>query len=95
MSEWTLNRIMGQVCHDSTDGMGPRFEQLVELAIDRESRLVWDARFKNRKVDLYACEGELRQRNEILVGLQAALERRKAVLTDWESGLRPKGVASV
>lgn len=71
-------------------GMGRRFEQRVELALERESRRVWQGRFKNRKADIDACEEELKQRNKILVGLQAALETRKAILADWEKDLKSR-----
>jgi phage baseplate assembly protein W len=68
-------------------GMGPRFEQRIDIALERESRRVWEARFKNRKADIDACEKELKQRGKILAGLQASLERRKTVLADWDKDL--------
>jgi hypothetical protein len=69
-------------------GMGPRFEQRIEIALERESRRVWEARFKNRKADVEACDAELKQRRNILAGMQVSLERRKAVLADWNKDLK-------
>jgi hypothetical protein len=69
-------------------GMGPRFEQRIDIALESESRRVWEARFKNRKADTDACEKELEQRGKILAGMHGALERRKAVLADWEKDLK-------
>jgi len=69
-------------------GMGPRFEQRIDIALERESRRVWEARFKDRKADTDAFEKELEQRRKILEGMQASLERRKIVLADWDKDLR-------
>jgi phage baseplate assembly protein W len=69
-------------------GMGPRFDQRIEIAIERESRRVWEARFKDRKADTDAFGKELEQRGKILAGMQASLERRKIVLADWDKDLR-------
>jgi hypothetical protein len=68
--------------------MGPRFDQRIEIAIERESRRVWEARFKDRKADTDAFEKELEQRGKILAGMQASLERRKTLLADWDKDLR-------
>jgi len=69
-------------------GMGPRFDQHIEIAIERGSRRVWETRFKDRKADTDAFEKELEQRRQILEGMQASLERRKIVLADWDKDLR-------
>jgi hypothetical protein len=69
-------------------GMGPRFDQRIEIALERESRRVWEARFKDRKADTDAFEKELEQRRKILEGMQASLERRKTLLADWDKDLR-------
>jgi len=69
-------------------GMGPRFEQRIEIALERESRRVWEARFKDRKADTDVFERQLEQRAKILAGMQASLERRKTVLADWDKDLK-------
>ena len=69
-------------------GMGPRFEQRIDIALERESRRVWEARFKDRKANTDAFEKELEQRRKILAGMQASLERRKSLLADWDKDLK-------
>jgi len=80
---------MGQVDHDSYQGgWAPRFEQRIDIALERESRRVWEARFKDRKANTDAFEKELEQRRKILAGMQASLERRKSLLADWDKDLK-------
>jgi hypothetical protein len=69
-------------------GMGPRFERRIDIALERESGRVWEARFKDRKADFDACEKELEQRAKILVGMQAALKRNRIALADWDKDLK-------
>jgi len=62
-------------------GMGARFEERVNLAIEREAKRVWEQRLRASQADIAACEAELKQRKELIAGLEKTLARRKAVAT--------------
>ena len=67
---------------------GRRFEERMNLAIEREMKRVWQARLRSRKADIAACEAELKQRKEAIAALEALLEERKEAAAAWESSLR-------
>jgi hypothetical protein len=67
---------------------GFRFEERVNLFIEREAKRVFEARLKRNKVDVRACEAELKQRKELIGALEAALKRRKAAVINGEANLK-------
>jgi hypothetical protein len=69
-------------------GYGRHFEERINRAIERETKRVWEAKLKNSKADISACEAEVKQRKEALAKLEAALEKRKTIAASWESNLK-------
>lgn len=84
----------------SSEGAGsgiPRFvptntgrlaEARINIAIERESKRFFQRTLNRRKVDIAACEAEVKKRREVLEILEDALKTRKARAAQWQADLK-------
>jgi hypothetical protein len=67
---------------------GPRFEARLNRMIEYQAKRFWESKLKGRQANLAALEADVKLRKDILIRLEAALERRKKATANWAAELK-------